>query len=312
MDDIFLPELVADPVNNQAYVWLLMKSNTYLPGVFTSMFSVLKTNPKADLVLMYTEDMEDHIEIIKKITPHLCLIPYLTFETSPLISKRQNTLYKTWKSSSYTKWNCLALPYEKVILLDADTITTENIDHLFDLPCPSAPFSSPYIEPLGEIRNYCKGEKDSTGYLEHGQPVKKREIKKMLWSHGNLLTASTILIKPSMQDFSDYLDMMKKKQPFGTQKTYSMVDEQSIVMFYVLEKNQIFHNIHHRYNYISWKEGYLNTSPIIIHYFSDTKPWQAAYDLYPDFKLWYEVATAALEFYSILPDDIMLNSNNMP
>lgn len=302
-------QLTSAPKHENAYVWLLMKGDSYLPGIFTSVFSVLRTKPDADLVVMVTDDVSQNTRnTLMKVATHLADIPYLTFETKPLKTQKQQDLYKNWASDSYTKWNMLALPYRKVLFIDGDTIALGNVDHLFGMETPAAPFSSPFMQPLGSIKNYTEGKKDDSGYLLHDEVVSQEVIRKSLTKDGNILTASAVLISPSTKDYQDYIDMVKSMQPFGFSDCHSMVDEQSIAYFYVEKKNLPMRNVHHRYNLIAWKKGFLEAGdiPYILHYFSDQKPWSQRVEAWPDLVTWYKMAHAAIEETRIKPEDIKL------
>lgn len=306
-------------VHDNAYVWLLMKGDSYLPGVYTSVHSVARTNPEADLVIMVTNDVSQNaINLLNNVVndPHLHIVKvdYIEFETLPLKTEKQNKLYKSWKSVSYTKWNMLLLPYEKVLFLDADVIVTKNIDHLFEMKCPAAPFNNAFAKPYGHINNYTNGKKGSDGYLLHGETINRKEINKMLYDGGVVLVASTILLEPNKEHYFRYIRTMQKLLPFGFPHCHSMVDEQSIVYFYTFILGKTWSNIHHRYNLIAWKkDGYLSKDivPDVIHYFSDVKPWNLKYNEYEDVISWYKMAADAIKETKIKSTDLNLTLDSV-
>lgn len=300
------------PIHDFAYTWLFMKGDAYLPGIFTSVHSVLRTDPTADLVVMVTEDVSEHARaIILKVATHICTVPYLTFESKPLKTERQRELYDKWITSSYTKWNALALPYRKVVLLDGDIIHTDNTDSLFNLQTPAMSFNSPFNKPVGNIPSYWKGPKGKDGYLLHGSCVSYRDIIDVLHKGGILPTASPVVLSPNITDYEEYIKLIKSMEPFGFMACNNGHDEQSICWYYSEHKKQDWISVHHRYNLIGWKNGFLHKGdiPYCIHYFSE-KPWRVAYDTYEDVISWYKMANDAIEKAHIKPEDINLTEVN--
>ncbi len=262
-------------MSRRAYVWLLMKGDSYLPGIIASATSVKTIYDK---VVMVTPDVSESArnEIRKYCIVHP--VAYIEKPTKKFLSSRQEKYYG-WKSVAYTKWNCLSLSYDKILFLDADTLVLENIDHLFELRAPAAPFNSPYITPLGKIRNFLQSR-------EHNTLISKESIRNMLYYAGLTLTASCVLLEPSQDDYEGYLSMLNEYKVYG-HHCFSGFDEQSIAEFYIFKKNKTWRNIHHKYNSIDWKEGYLQEPPVILHYISPNKPWNMEPDSYPDVTIWH-------------------------
>ncbi len=306
------PHLSSLPKHKNAYAWLFMKGDFYLPGVLVSAYSIARTNPDADLVVMITDDVSLHSQnMLLKVATHLFHIPYISFESKQMKTERQRQLYGTWIASSYTKWNALALPYEKILLIDGDTIHTENTDELFDLPAPAMPLASPFVEPLGKIHTYYDGPVGLDGYPVHGAPLDLSIIDNILNKGGVLPTSTPALIAPSVADYKEYITMIKSMEPFGFPECHSGFDEQSISYFY-LTKKRPYTTIHQKYNYYPWKDGFIfpGDVPRIIHFFSDTKPWTVDFDKYPDVITWYKMAVRAIEDLNITAEDIALKTSN--
>ena len=171
---------------------------------------------------------------------------------------------------SFTKWNCLTLTkYKKVLLIDAGTIVLTNIDHLFNLPAPAAPFNTQYSILYQRISKY-------------GAPVEPEYVKFLLGPHGEMrrdnltfitLTASTILLEPNKEHFKRFISSIKKLEKgagFGFPSNSSMYDDQSISYFYSVILGKTWTNIDEKYNLMSWKS---TESPYVIHYVA-TKPWK--------------------------------------
>lgn len=309
-----LPKLSKERVHDNAYVWLFMKGDFYLPGIFTSVYSVLRTNPNADLVVMVTSDVsEEARSVLLKVATHLCYIDYITVESKQMKTERQRKIYSTWVSSSYSKWNVLALPYKKIVLIDGDTIHTDNTDELFAMQAPAMPIASPYVKPMGTIDSYYPGPVALDGYPLHGAIIPIETSMQSLNKNGLVNTATAAVIEPNIEDYHAYLNMLKEMQPFGFPACHSAFDEQSIVYFYTNKKKVPITAVHQMYNYYPWKPGFLfpGVVPKIIHYFSDTKPWTMAFDKYPDLITWYTMAAAAIDHTKIKPADINLTDKNV-
>ena len=86
-------KLSSEPKHDNAYVWLLMKGDSYLPGIVTSLFSVIRTNPNADLVVMTTDDVSSHAKsILLKYASHIFEIQYLSVLSKPLKTQNQQRM----------------------------------------------------------------------------------------------------------------------------------------------------------------------------------------------------------------------------
>lgn len=304
--------------HDYCYAFLLMKTDSYLPGVVVTIASLIRTKTTHDIALMVTEDISkkttDVIHSIFKDRVAIVSIPYLKFLSKEMKTKKQQKYYSSWIASSYTKWNILAFPHKKVLFLDADLLIVKNIDHLFELKAPAGNFNNPFLEPFGQIAsNFNRKTKlGSDGYPMQNHKIKPDTLMWMLTHPTMVLIGSTVLLAPSKQDYQDFSSMMKKEEPFGFPACFSGFDEQSIVYFYAM-KDIPFHNIHHRYNLISWKNGFLTLEdiPYVLHYFSQTKPWQMKYNEWSDVITWYQFASYAVKKYKIKPSDIYLDKHNI-
>jgi len=193
--------------------------------------------------------------------------------------------------------------------MDADTIVLDNIDHLFGLRTPAAPFNSPFTQPIGGIKNFfcIKNRLGEDDYIIHSTIVNKSMINNAMFKNGQIFTGSTVLLRCGVYDFDNYIKMLQTKfiDGFGYSSCHSMVDEQSLCYYYTLYEQGPglnWTNIHQRYNYIPWKSNFLvNEMPFVIHYFSDVKPWSMKIDQWNDVFCWYEIFIDCLETLGIDP-----------
>lgn len=294
-----------------AYVWLLMKGDSYLPGIFTSVYSVKRTSPnQINTVVMVTSDVSQTArEVIKLVADFIVEIEYISHKSTNVLTERQKELYGSWNDIAYTKWQSLRLPFEKILFLDSDITVLDNIDTLFKMKTPASTFASPFAYPLGRMNNYYTPKSNrkyigKDGYPVHNAPITREMMKGGLFKKGVTATATTILLKPSLKDFTSYMMMLHTmfKDGFGFDTCYSGVDEQSIAYYYTFYSKGPkveWTNIHHKYNYVGiWKKGYLyNEMPIVMHFISQPKPWKLKMDTYPDLVNWYIMFVDGLEKY---------------
>ncbi len=271
-----------------AYVWLLMINDNYLPGIFTSVWSLSRTKPDSNTVVMVTDGVSDNsINILKKITDYVVKVEYIEYQTVPFKHKRQKELYSSWINKSFTKWQSLRLPFKKIIFLDGDTIVLDNIDHLFKLNAPGGVFSTYSLKPIGKIHNayveyykrYNKKMIGTDGYLKHNTFLSNNLIKE-LFRVGAVPTvvASSILLKPSIIDFIKFIEMLSTNSFINKNTIMSGSDEQSIAYYYSVYENGPkvgWTLIHHIYNSTGFwfKDYYKDDVMRILHFFSDSKPW---------------------------------------
>ena len=290
---------------DNAYVWLIMFGDAYLPGIFVSMYSVKKQNPQADLVVMVTDDVSQRaIDIMYLIADAIYRVPYITHETTPMVGK-QVAYYSSWINSSFTKWNALALPYKKVAFIDGDTLCLDPIDGLFDMKTPAAPWSNPWMEPMGRIPNRYSGPlKD--GYPPHGAEITPAMFADVFKLGGMLFTANAVVLVPNKEDYKEYLALIDKKK-FGIVGCLSAADEQSLAWYYSQVKQMPFYNVHQRYNCLYWKKDYLaGTTPALLHYVTSEKPWKCERGKYEDINIWYKYADEAISAHHLAPADILI------
>ena len=268
-----------------AYVFLLMKGNSYLPGILTVAQSLKMTGSDIDRVCMITKDKnisKSTIDVIKKsgLFARIVEIEYLKAPHADM-SERSTGIYY-WMGESYTKWQCLNLYkyYDKVLLLDADLIVVKNIDHLFELEAPAATFSYP------RSKRFTNGVVIENNHAMvpqlHGARVDNELVVKFLMLEGQL-TASMVLLEPNEIVYNrvlDYIDRLNKRKDdivaYGIgyeeatgkkiKKKFSLInlagtDERFLSYIYSVEKEGneeenivirkgSWRNIHPRYNMV--------------------------------------------------------------
>lgn len=265
-----------------AYVHLVMKGDSYISGALVSAYSLRLTNTCHDTVCMVTDDVSDAgRSILRIVFDHVVEVPYINCVCRPMRGQKQQKMYDSWIDCAFTKWNALSLDqYEKIMFVDADKIVLSNIDHLFELQAPAATFSSPWAVP------YAKRKADSRGQmyqgmsnpyrdLKHGEPIQHEQIEDGFYTDSFVCIGTMVLLQPSKQSYEGYKSMLEqhtKAKPFGIQSCYSMMDEQSLTLFYHSVKRLQFTYIHQQYNYIPWQRSWLakdgSELPSVFHFFN--------------------------------------------
>lgn len=279
--------LSSPPTNDNAYVWFLIKGDRYVPGIITSIYSVKRFNPKADLVVMVTDDVPESAqnELLKYAT-HLFHIPYLSFPGKFKMQEKMKDKYSSWIDVSFTKWNMMALPYKKAFLLDADIITRSSLDEIFDKPAPAGVFA----EPMSAKNNSVTTAK----YSKYGAKIKPEIAKWILNTYDAFgAAASSILLEPNLDDYKLFIKTMEEFTPLSLNNETGS-DEQSITYFYSIIKKQTWFSLGARWNTVPWFKKYAAKDPLIIHFMSKEKPWEMKKGEWPDLAEWFDMYEKAL------------------
>lgn len=273
-----------------AFVWLLMKSDHYYPGLLASVSSFRFYDTTAKLVLMITEDVykslpKEKFRTLLELFDRIVQVPYITAKTKPLRTKKQQKIY-TWIDDSFTKWNMLLLvDYAKVCFIDADVVTLKNIDEVFLEQTPAAVFKSSY-EKLPDAYNDA----------QHGNIITPKQIRQGL-KNGFVATAYMIVLTPSIQDHVNICEMIHTRQPYGHRGCFYGHDEQAISEYMSLYKKGPKANwtaLSPQYGFNIGKYHMLKPGeqPYIIHYINHPKPWIMEDD-YLDLDVWWFYAELA-------------------
>ena len=295
--------------HNYAFVWLIMIGDSYLPGVLVSMHSIKRssrdTENAANLVVMVTDDVSDDArQQLAVLADYVVEVSYIEHEVRSMRTETQQALYGSWSNRAFTKMQCLGLPFQKVCFLDADQIALSTITDLFQCTTPAAPFASAYAMPCGKIRNHyvTPYNRGPDGYPRHESTIPRQVVLTCLHNGTTTLHASTMVLSPDQTDYDDYVRMIQTWDgPFGWDCN-SGFDEQSLAYFYADRRRVDWTNIHHRYNFLSWKtKGFLkNEMPKIIHVISRPKVWQMEIGDWNDIIPWYTLALDTLIRYPSL------------
>lgn len=273
-----------------AFVYLLMGGDRFLPALMVSLYSLLKQNPKHDIVVMVTQHISLKVrKFLRSRGVLLEEIKELAFKSKKSSGHSKRSKIKQSPiipSKSYTKWNCMKLiQYEKVLYLDANTIILANIDNIFELNTPAGCFSNNHSKKSNICEYYDN--------MMSNQLVPRENIIKGLFQWGFVFDGTPALITPNQVDYLEFINTMKrttKNGEFGF-NCFSGVSEQSITYYYSVIKQQDFYNIAKEYNIVPWKNNWENRNQWkIVHYFGKEIPNEVPPDKWDDLKLFYHVA----------------------
>lgn len=296
-----------------AYITLVMKGDSYVPGALVLGCSLRHSKTSHALICMVTADVSGKArQQLELVYDQVVEVPLLEFKCKPLRTVKQNELYSSWISASFTKWNCLKQTnYEKVLFLDSDLVVLQNLDELFTLPAPAGTFSSPWAAPYAGMsakRDASRGDGIYNPYLglKHGDKVSSSILRKGFYEKSFVCIGTSVLLAPSVEDFEYLIKMVKGREPFGFEDCNSGFDEQSIARLYY-EKEVRWHHISQVYNFIPWHPEWLEDpkggddtrgsetkgtgtkdTPYLFHYFGSVdKPWKTDRRKWLDVEPWW-------------------------
>ena len=169
-----------------AYVFLLYGNSEYFLGTLIAGFTLKKTRTVHDSVLMVTSDVpREQIKLLKEYFTKIVEVTYINSHPSNFV--KDDTRF----TQVFTKLHLFNLTeYDKVLMLDVDIFIIQNIDHLFELPTPSAHY---------------RNKK-----LEHGKQISTDLIRIDNNRINGGVNAGTMLLKPDKKEFKIMVDEISK------------------------------------------------------------------------------------------------------
>jgi len=259
----------------------------FVIGAIVGATSCRKVGNKHTLVCMITPDIEiDYPECVKELNQHfdeVVVVDYvLKLPTKKLTEKQELNYGKSFAYGS-TRLNCLLLEeYEKVLLIDADTVFVANTDHVFDLPTPGGIWGYFMMERKDPRTKKIIGYNSvtqSADKIPYGAHVPE-EVVDILLNSSFIESEACLLLKPNGDDF-DEISAMQLDFP----KCPSSHEAQALAVYYKDEWTQLTN----AFAYCTWKKYPVEIKkPLIIHFYS-SKPWENEKSEFDDYKYWYEI-----------------------
>ena len=133
----------ASHISKCAYVCLIMKGDTYIPGALVLASSLRRTGNKADIICMVTSDVSPAAcSVLSMLYTQVIPIDYITMPaTQTFKNKKLREYYRKMTPFLLTKFQCLQLEqYDKVLLLGAGVVVLRSLDAIFEVQTPAACF----------------------------------------------------------------------------------------------------------------------------------------------------------------------------
>lgn len=288
------PQYDTQPISQPIQRPTLKSLNHYLPGLLVSMYSTKKQHemfPHIKYVVMVTHDVpEEALQLISKFADHIWHVRYITRPVHLVKDSKlaQRADIDLWINSSYTKYNALALPYKKIVLLDCDTVCIGKLIPLLMISTPAACYANINHEPFGNIVNHHVTPGSARMYPAHGEKIPKETIIKSMTQNGTVFNGGVLVLSPNLTEFNELLALLDRAI-FANNTCLSKPDEQCLAAFYIYKKINIT-NIDAIYNATQYTHAYLHGSrSVLLHYPGINKPWMSSITD-SAVKRWHEIA----------------------
>lgn len=271
-----------------AYVTLVMKGDSYVPGALVLASSLRRTGSSVDSVCMVTPDVSDAAQrVLGMLYTKVVITDYTRAKVCKMKSKtsrRMEQLYFTMWPTILTKFNCLDLEgYTNVCLLDADVVVLRCMDAIFATGTLAGSFHNYYVHD--ESNPYPRD-------MKTGDIVPRDTIIKASTLENSFLVSGSPLILPVHRDilsqFKTYIEDIQEKHGFiGFPHMCAGVDETTITMFFTDVLKEEWRYIGLEYACVPWKDS--QSEPYLYHYVHK-KPWTMEEGTWPDLTPWFHEA----------------------
>lgn len=272
---------------NQAWVTLVMMSDSYVIGALVLAQSLREVRTIYELVCMVTNAVSREAKVaLSKVYDHVFEVPNIKKASRPLPGRKQQERYgEEFLSLAFTKWNCLNLvQYETVCFIDADIVFSKNPDTLFQLKAPAGSFVNPWRQ-----------SDPWYSWPLHGDPVPASRIRVALSEKtGFVVFGSMVLLAPDRRIYAEMIRHLEQVERYGDNfLTTSGPDELLITELYV-RRDVDWTQIGPHFQAIAWKDygpkiGIIPVHQIIgYHYHGKEKPWQMRPMQWPDLRCWWD------------------------
>jgi len=269
-----LPQ-VPSVVGRFAYVIVLWGTNAdYILGALVLGKSLRQEGARHDLIVMYTSDvLPPAIELLRR-------VGWQPREVEAV--QGVDRLYNHGEprfEGVFTKLRVMGLTeYEKVLLLDIDTLVLKNMDHLFELPAPAAMVRGP-----------------RSGY-KHGQQIEGRYFFAGgggAWGQSSGINAGVMLLAPDQiqmeQMLSEVLDQHHPSHVRGNGPEQDYLSRfyadswSHISVEYNFQLHQMYFVLHPDFINTADRTQFLQAPPgagiHLVHYSGSLKPWAQVLDV---------------------------------
>lgn len=281
--------------SDNPYIWAtLLTNSSYLEGVLTLNYSLIKVNSIYPLVVLYTDQLDlNSIEILIKNKIKILKIDKLLPILNNKNLKFEKRFLDTWSKLYFFK----LIQFKRIIQLDSDMLILKNFDELMTLPLGNYSFSSTHACVCNPLKKkhypsnwipsncvYSQSNYNNNNENNHNQIL--GPSSKLGLSECN---SGLLIVEPSLDSFNLILNSLNDE---NKTKNYLFPDQDLLSdVFY-----QNWLSISHNYNCLKtfklihpeiWDLSKIK----IIHYILSPKPWNVDPLTYIDdsntFHLWW-------------------------
>lgn len=263
-----------------AWVTLIMCGDSYIPGAIVMAYSLRQVKTTADIVALVTLDVSaTGVEELRKVFDVVIRVGYITGKFNHRLTSKQEAHYGKFMSLLPTKFHCLALTqYDKVILMDADTLFQLNSDHLFCLPAPAGIWD--FYDPIGTATPADRQLKS----IKHGDRIPVKYVEDAFQATF-VCWGTSLVLRPSFDDFDALVKMAKDDNRPDFPKCPSGFEEQLLGWYY----RNAWTKVGKEYGLVPWKRWGDERTAFVLHFYSDKKPWEYMPEdenVWPDVLIW--------------------------
>ena len=252
-----------------AYVTLVMRGDSYVPGALVLAHSLRRTDTPHAIVCMVTGDVKE-TAALAQVFDQVVQVDYISGDFHPFPNAKTEQRYKPWEHLALTQHQCLGLvEYDKVCFLDADVLVLRNMDSIFDLRTPAGTF----------YEQIPRGRQKHTNRA-HGEPVPADYIVDCLRAGKNVCIGNCLLLSPGPTIYEEFVAFLARfyesnGHKYGFEGWNAHINEQMIAYFYAHELKVDWTFVGLAYQTVPWKYVDPNVPSFLYHYLSKTKPWEA-------------------------------------
>lgn len=293
-----------------AFVTLLMRNDSYLPGALLQAYQLRLQAVPADLLCLVTP------EISPAARQALAQLFDFVVEAPAIYVPHDRAQRRQYLPFVFTKLHALRLgrdgdlgfAYDRVILLDADLLPLRRYADLLALPAPAGVMNEhkshllaatddgrflipPTVASQGTWRWH-----DIYADCPHGQPIPRRLTDRVAADPRNMgINGALMVMQPSL---AEYRAMRRDLQRPATRHLVGSLFDWPDMQYLTMVWSGRWHNVDVRYASLN---GYPDLRLLYGTHFAGLKPWQygrspslACYARYPDFQFWFRQYRAML------------------
>ena len=297
--------------NKFAFATFLMLNESFLPGALVLAHALRKQQTGADILCLVTDDITQEGVLALEVVFDYVVPAEKIFVSHKRRQERQDRPYL------FTRFNVLRLGadgdlgfcYEKVILLDADTLPLKEYADLFVLAAPAGiPNENktlvfdPAAKDRASITKWAWHAKyDSV--CPHGAPIPQEITDRVLTDFDNMgVNTSLLVVEPSFAEFQKIMDDIQRPEILSLiGDKFSWPEMQYITLWW----SGRWHSVDVKY---CGFYGFPNLEVLKGTHYAGVKPWQfnknaetiRRYARYEDFQRWFSEYRSLLKQYSAL------------